>query len=117
MKVIEAFFNVFRDNITTDILQGCAVVTLTLLAFIGLVWLREQIVHGGGPEWLDMDFDAPNNANNNANPVQQPQLQPLVGRDGIFGRQQPIPLPNEVDVNPEIDNLTFNFTKTESTFE
>ena len=79
-------------------------VTLTLLAFIGLVWLREQIVHGGGPEWLDMDFDAPNNANNNANPVQQPQLQPLVGRDGIFGRQQPIPLPNEVDVNPEIDN-------------
>jgi len=92
------------DNITTDILQGCAVVTLTLLAFIGLVWLREQIVHGGGPEWLDMDFDAPNNANNNANPVQQPQLQPLVGRDGIFGRQQPIPLPNDVDVNPEIDN-------------
>ena len=85
------------DNITTDILQGCAVVTLTLLAFIGLVWLREQIVHGGGPDWLDMDFDAPNNANNNANPVQQPQLQPLVGRDGILGRQ-PIPLP-DVDVN------------------
>ena len=32
-----------RDNITADILQGCAVVTLTLLAFIGLVWLREQV--------------------------------------------------------------------------
>ena len=91
----------FRDNITTDILQGCAVVTLTLLAFIGLVWLREQIVHGGGPDWLDMDFDAPNNANNNANPVQQPQIQPLVGRDGILGRQQPIPLPNEAHANPE----------------
>ena len=30
------------------------VVTLTLLAFIGLVWLREQIIHGGGPEWLDV---------------------------------------------------------------
>ena len=43
-----------RDSITTDILQGCVVVTLTLLAFIGLVWLREQIVHGGGPEWLDV---------------------------------------------------------------
>ncbi len=32
-----------RENITSDILQGCAVVTLTLLAFIGLVWLREQV--------------------------------------------------------------------------
>jgi hypothetical protein len=21
------------------------------------VWLREQILHGGGPEWLDMDLD------------------------------------------------------------
>ena len=29
------------------------VVTLTLLAFIGLVWLREQILHGGGPAWLE----------------------------------------------------------------
>jgi len=46
--------NVFStDNVFTDILQGCAVVTLTLLAFIGLVWLREQILHGGGPAWLE----------------------------------------------------------------
>jgi len=46
--------NVFStENILTDILQGCAVVTLTLLAFIGLVWLREQILHGGGPAWLE----------------------------------------------------------------
>ena len=46
--------NVFStDNVLTDILQGCAVVTLTLLAFIGLVWLREQILHGGGPAWLE----------------------------------------------------------------
>ena len=27
--------------------------SLTLLAFIGLVWLREQILHGGGPAWLE----------------------------------------------------------------
>ena len=46
--------NVFStENIMADILQGCAVVTLTLLAFIGLVWLREQILHGGGPVWLE----------------------------------------------------------------
>jgi len=46
--------NVFStENILADILQGCAVVALTLLAFIGLVWLREQILHGGGPGWLE----------------------------------------------------------------
>ena len=32
-------------------------VTLTLLAFIGLVWLREQILHGGGPEWLENELE------------------------------------------------------------
>jgi E3 ubiquitin-protein ligase MARCH6 len=47
------------ENITSDILQGCAVVSLTLIAFIGLVWLREQILHGGGPEWLDNDLEQP----------------------------------------------------------
>jgi len=46
--------NVFStENVLTDILQGVAVVSLTLLAFIGLVWLREQILHGGGPAWLE----------------------------------------------------------------
>ena len=100
------FFVLFSDNITNDILYGCAVVTLTLLAFIGLVWLREQIVHGGGPDWLDMDFDAPNNANNNnINQVQQPQVQPLVDRDGLLGRQPPIPLPNEAEADQEPENL------------
>ena len=27
----------------------------TLCAFISLVWLREQILHGGGPDWLEQD--------------------------------------------------------------
>ena len=43
-NILSLPINVFStDNITADILQGCAVVTLTLLAFIGLVWLREQV--------------------------------------------------------------------------
>ncbi|KAK1345315.1 hypothetical protein QTO34_014026 [Cnephaeus nilssonii] len=41
------------DNLLADCLQGCFVVTCTLCAFISLVWLREQIVHGGAPIWLD----------------------------------------------------------------
>ncbi|XP_018025545.1 E3 ubiquitin-protein ligase MARCHF6, partial [Hyalella azteca] len=42
------------DNLLSDIFHGCLVVTCTLSAFISLVWLREQILHGGGPDWLDI---------------------------------------------------------------
>ncbi|MEQ2200226.1 hypothetical protein XENOCAPTIV_025562, partial [Xenoophorus captivus] len=41
------------QNLLADCLQGCFVVTCTLCAFISLVWLREQIVHGGAPQWLE----------------------------------------------------------------
>ncbi|KAG7254206.1 hypothetical protein CRUP_004769, partial [Coryphaenoides rupestris] len=51
------------ENLLADCLQGCFVVTCTLCAFISLVWLREQIVHGGPPNWLE------NNNNNHEAPV------------------------------------------------
>lgn len=54
------------DNIASDVFHGCIVVTCTLFAFIGLVWLREQILHGGGPEWLERDNNHP------APPADQP---------------------------------------------
>ena len=38
-----------------DCFQGLLVVACTLGAFICLVWLREQILHGGGPEWIVPD--------------------------------------------------------------
>jgi len=41
------------ENILSDCFQGCFIVTCTLCTFISLVWLREQILHGGGPDWLD----------------------------------------------------------------
>ncbi|XP_059140902.1 E3 ubiquitin-protein ligase MARCHF6-like [Physella acuta] len=41
------------ENLASDCFQGCLVVTCTLCAFISLVWLREQILHGGGPEWFE----------------------------------------------------------------
>ncbi|XP_069469854.1 E3 ubiquitin-protein ligase MARCHF6 [Ambystoma mexicanum] len=43
------------ENLLADCLQGCFVVTCTLCAFISLVWLREQIVHGGAPPWLEQN--------------------------------------------------------------
>ncbi|XP_053988914.1 E3 ubiquitin-protein ligase MARCHF6 [Hylaeus anthracinus] len=41
------------ENVSSDVFHGCFVVTCTLFAFIGLVWLREQILHAGGPDWLE----------------------------------------------------------------
>lgn len=49
-------FDLFSvKNLAADMFQGSFIVTCTLFAFIGLVWLREQILHGGGPEWLDQE--------------------------------------------------------------
>eukprot|EP00096_Caligus_rogercresseyi_P009390 TRINITY_DN3181_c0_g1_i1.p1 TRINITY_DN3181_c0_g1~~TRINITY_DN3181_c0_g1_i1.p1 ORF type:complete len:884 (+),score=278.07 TRINITY_DN3181_c0_g1_i1:61-2712(+) len=47
------------ENLTSDISQGCVVVLLTLLTFIGLFWLKDQMLHGGGPDWLDMEKATP----------------------------------------------------------
>ncbi|XP_013100467.1 E3 ubiquitin-protein ligase MARCHF6 [Stomoxys calcitrans] len=59
-------FDVFStENLASDVFRGCFVVTCTLLSFIGLVWLREQILLGGGPDWLERD-DAPGIGANNA---------------------------------------------------
>ncbi|XP_043920822.1 E3 ubiquitin-protein ligase MARCHF6 [Protopterus annectens] len=49
------------ENLLADCLQGCFVVTCTLCAFISLVWLREQIVHGGAPQWLEPNHPQPPN--------------------------------------------------------
>ncbi|XP_067109319.1 E3 ubiquitin-protein ligase MARCHF6-like isoform X1 [Osmerus mordax] len=49
------------ENLLADSLQGCFVVTCTLCAFISLVWLREQIVHGGAPHWLEQNQQQPPN--------------------------------------------------------
>ena len=45
----------YRENIVSDCFQGCFIVTCTLCTFISLVWLREQILHGGGHDWLDQE--------------------------------------------------------------
>lgn len=44
-------------------------VTCTLCAFISLVWLREQIVHGGAPQWLEQNQQQPLNGVGQQNEV------------------------------------------------
>lgn len=64
------------DNIMGDILQGAFVVLCSLGAFISLVWLREQILSGGGPDWLEDLRQVPENQNNqNNNQIRQEEVQ------------------------------------------
>ncbi|XP_068618251.1 E3 ubiquitin-protein ligase MARCHF6 [Battus philenor] len=46
---------VSAENLAKDVFSGCFVVTCTLFSFIGLIWLREQIMHGGGPDWMERE--------------------------------------------------------------
>ena len=64
------------ENLMADCIQGCFVVACTLCAFISLVWLREQIVTNGGPDWLEPNLE----------PL--PQL-PVVG-GALFGAGQQV---------------------------
>ncbi|XP_053677387.1 E3 ubiquitin-protein ligase MARCHF6 isoform X2 [Anopheles nili] len=69
------------ENLAIDVFRGCFVVTCTLFTFIGLVWLREQIIHGGGPDWLERDDpqipEVAANANGQAN------VRPRVGEPEV----------------------------------
>lgn len=82
------------ENLAADVFRGCFVVTCTLFAFIGLVWLREQILHGGGPEWLERD------EGNNVEEVPRPA--PPQAADNI---QEPL---EEEDQNGNNNDENFN---------
>ena len=79
-------------------------VTLTLLAFIGLVWLREQILHGGGPEWLDINAGDINDQqqHQHVQPPQHLQPQPVDDDDPPGG------LPDNLPVEPAAPEILDN---------
>ncbi|XP_055006757.1 E3 ubiquitin-protein ligase MARCHF6 [Boleophthalmus pectinirostris] len=88
------------ENLLADCLQGCFVVTCTLCAFISLVWLREQIVHGGAPQWLEQHQPPPPNAAGQANEAQAAGQ----GAPDVPPAPQPVPAdppaPNEAEPEP-----------------
>ncbi|KAK0151305.1 E3 ubiquitin-protein ligase MARCH6 [Merluccius polli] len=103
-----------RENLLADCLQGCFVVTCTLCAFISLVWLREQIVHGGAPHWLEQHQAQQPNAARQANEPQAagqgaaaepPAAQPPPAEPPAQNAAEPPPLdvpPDQPD-DPELD--------------
>ena len=83
LKLINYLF--CRENLLSDCIKGCFVVACTLCAFISLVWLREQIVMNGGPDWLEPQDN-----------ILAPLNIPPVGGGGIFGGGRNNPAPPEV---------------------
>lgn len=81
---------VSTDHLLTDVLQGGLVVFCSLGAFICLLWLREQILTGGGPAWLQ-----PADAEVARQPVVIPLLPPEVNgiapEDPLVPPLPPIP--------------------------
>uniref|UniRef100_A0A8C5C142 RING-type E3 ubiquitin transferase n=1 Tax=Gadus morhua TaxID=8049 RepID=A0A8C5C142_GADMO len=100
------------ENLLADCLQGCFVVTCTLCAFISLVWLREQIVHGGAPHWLEQHQAQQANAAgaNNEAPaaghgavVDPPPAPPPPADPPARNDAQPPPPDGPPDQNPELE--------------
>ena len=90
------------DNIVSDILQGGFVVLCSLAAFISLVWLREQILSGGGPDWLEQNNNRPNPVNNPAR-IQRQQNPGFVA-EGAINNIEPQEVAEQELVN-NLDNL------------
>lgn len=68
-QILTLPFDLFSvKNLAADMFQGSFIVTCTLFAFIGLVWLREQIMHGGGPDWLEQGEALENELGGNRQP-------------------------------------------------
>ncbi|XP_050301508.1 E3 ubiquitin-protein ligase MARCHF6 [Anthonomus grandis grandis] len=81
-----------NENLAADIFQGCFVVCCTLFAFAGLVWLREQILHGGGPDWLLREeigagLDNPPRMLNNQNIILE-ELQDIEEDNGVPNNEE-----------------------------
>ncbi|GMS99893.1 hypothetical protein PENTCL1PPCAC_22068, partial [Pristionchus entomophagus] len=43
------------ELIVQDVAKGCLLLFIFVCAFISMLWLREQILHGGPAEWLQLD--------------------------------------------------------------
>lgn len=47
-----------RETLFADGFYGCCVVMCAICTFISVLWLREQIIRVGAPDWLGRPFDA-----------------------------------------------------------
>jgi E3 ubiquitin-protein ligase MARCH6 len=61
--IFSAFISLPYDPLETilaDCFKGSIIVLISFCVILSLVWLRDQIVNGGGPDWLEnIQEDAP----------------------------------------------------------
>lgn len=56
LSIFKCFFYLhFRDDLVFDSLFGLVIVVLSLLGFISLVWLKDQLSSEESPQWLLSD--------------------------------------------------------------
>ncbi|XP_013140225.1 PREDICTED: E3 ubiquitin-protein ligase MARCH6 [Papilio polytes] len=98
---------VSAENLAKDVFSGCFVVTCTLFSFIGLVWLREQIMHGGGPDWMERENlpapppeEAPLPENNNDRVNEVPGEEGAEREEGIGDAGEDALVGDEANWNP-----------------
>ncbi|CAJ0946411.1 unnamed protein product, partial [Mesorhabditis belari] len=48
------------ENVLADCVKGIFLLAIFVCTFVSLVWLREQIIHGGPQEWLQLDVHMDN---------------------------------------------------------
>ena len=44
------------ENFASDVFYGVFIVLTSVAAFVALVWLREQIINGVAPEWMELNL-------------------------------------------------------------
>uniref|UniRef100_A0A915KD79 RING-type E3 ubiquitin transferase n=1 Tax=Romanomermis culicivorax TaxID=13658 RepID=A0A915KD79_ROMCU len=67
-SILSLPFEIFSsENLFSDCFTGMLIMSLSLCAFVSLVWLREQIIHGGPLNWAHNNQNNNNNVNNNNN--------------------------------------------------
>ncbi|EEB18578.1 ssm4 protein, putative [Pediculus humanus corporis] len=100
------------QNIPSDVFHGCFVIICTLFAFMGMIWLREQIIHGGGPDWLERDQPqqqivqeqvAQENAENLVEPANL--IDAEINNDNTVGEHRPGPFPEPNAADNEDNNV------------
>ena len=55
MCVTANWFILYRENWFIDCVYGIVLVIVTLVGFVGLVWLKDQVGGGKGPDWHEND--------------------------------------------------------------
>ncbi|CAJ0574367.1 unnamed protein product, partial [Mesorhabditis spiculigera] len=60
LNIVSLPLHIFStENLIPDCIKGIFLLAVFVITFISLVWLREQIIHGGPQEWIQLEPNEP----------------------------------------------------------